>query len=342
MSETLAGLAGFATGAALLLALGLATVWRQLDLPKLSKLGGFVMLAGLASTCWQHLQMLDLPSGAVAPADYGVVLFFQTLGFYLLLRGALQERPAPAIRDALLVAAVTGIAFGLPPNWKVPAAMLLGTAFALHIAGLLWRLRALRRWFRLELPVVVLFALMATAVAVAAALTPGYLSWAEFGLLYSIQIAIGFALVAMLLVAVPDILEKTREAVASSYAQSTLGRVDVDATVAKLQQLFEVDKVYRDESLSLASLASLVGLSSHQLSELLNQHFGLGYSRWVRRHRVAAARQMLIDEPKASVLSVGLAVGFGSQSSFYLAFKDEQGMVPGEYRRQHARASVPE
>ena len=37
---------------------------------------------------------------------------------------------------------------------------------------------------------------------------------------------------------------------------------------------------------------------------------------------------MLVAEPRASVLSVGLSVGFSSQSTFYVAFKDEVGMVP--------------
>jgi AraC-like DNA-binding protein len=50
---------------------------------------------------------------------------------------------------------------------------------------------------------------------------------------------------------------------------------------------------------------------------------------------VAAAKRMLIDEPRASVLSVGLSVGFGSQSTFYAAFKDESGLVPSEFRRRN-------
>ena len=342
MIESLAALAGYATGTALLLALGLTTVWRGLGLPGLSKLGGFLMLAGLAATCWQHVQMATLAPGSPAPPAYGLVLFVQTLGFYWLVRGALQPTPTAPQWDALLAVGVLLVAWALPAAWRVPASMLLGTAFTLHICSLLWRLRALRRWFRLELPVLALFALMAAVVAVAGALTPEHLEWATFGLIYSSQIAIGFALVSMLLVAVPDIVEKTREAVATSYAQSTLGRVDVDSSIQRLQHLFDVEHVYRDESLSLTSLAGLVELSPHQLSELINQHFGLGFSRWVRRHRIAAAQRMLIDEPRASVLSVGLSVGFGSQSSFYVAFKDELGVVPGEFRRRHAARTSPE
>ena len=38
---------------------------------------------------------------------------------------------------------------------------------------------------------------------------------------------------------------------------------------------------------------------------------------------------MLCAEPSASVLSVGLSVGFSSQSNFYEAFREIEGMTPG-------------
>ena len=102
----------------------------------------------------------------------------------------------------------------------------------------------------------------------------------------------------------------------------------------------EEQALYRDDSLTLSKLAKLAGLSNHQLSALLNQHFGLSFSRLLRRYRIAEAKQILIDEPRASVLSVGMEVGFASQSTFYVAFKEEVGMVPGEFRRK-SRAGKP-
>jgi transcriptional regulator GlxA family with amidase domain len=65
----------------------------------------------------------------------------------------------------------------------------------------------------------------------------------------------------------------------------------------------------------------------------------MGFSRLVRQYRVDTARQMLLDEPRASVLSVGMAAGFNSQSSFYVAFKEQVGEVPGEYRQRRLAAA---
>lgn len=331
----LAALAGFCTGIAALLATGMLSWWRHLRLPRDALAGGLVMLAGLSYTSWRHLQLADLAAGQHPPWDYSIVLCAQSVGFYLLLMGVLdgRDRRWRLWLPALLLSGFAALLAPVP--WRVPVAMALGTAYALHLGSRLWRLRASRRWFRVELPVIGTFALMGVIVAAAGLAAPVWVGWSGFALAYSAQIAIGFALVFALLVGIPDLVEKTREAVVVSQSTTALARVDVDAALSRVRQALEVDAVYRDDSLTLAKLAHIVGLSTHQLSELINRHFGVGFTRLLRRHRVAAARQMLIDEPRASVLSIGLAAGFASQSTFYVAFKEELGLVPGEYRRRY-------
>ncbi|HRG15029.1 MAG TPA: AraC family transcriptional regulator [Pseudomonadota bacterium] len=336
----LAALAGLSIGMALLLAVAMFSAYRGLDLPWSARLGGLAMLAGLSHTVWAHVGFVDLSAGGAPLTTYGMVLFLQSFGFYLLLRGMLRPGGASHGIDAVLLAAVFVLAAVTPPRLAVPVSLLMGTGFAVHLAVLLYRLRTTRRWFRIELPVVGLFAVMGGIVAVSGWLAPAHMTWSQFALVYSAQIALAFLLVGWLLLTVPDLVGKTREAVAISYATSSLGRVDVDAAGERLRHLFEAEHLYRDETLSLSKVAALVELSTHQLSELLNTRFGLGFSRYVRQHRVAAARRMLVEEPRASVLSVGLSVGFGSQSTFYVAFKDEVGVVPGEYRRQQLGAAV--
>ena len=68
----------------------------------------------------------------------------------------------------------------------------------------------------------------------------------------------------------------------------------------------------------------------------------MGFSRLVRQYHVDTAKKMLISEPRASVLSVGLSVGFTSQSNFYVAFKEIAGSVPGQFRKQAGLAAQAE
>lgn len=319
---------------ALLLAAALAVGYRQLPLPWQSRVAGFVMLAGLAMTQLAHLGAVSGIDAAGPARSYVVVLFLQSLGFYWLLLGVLRPDGAWRRREWTLPFVVLALACLVPVRFAIPMALLLATVAVAHLGLLVFRLRALRRWFALELKVLAVFAAMAIVVAVVAVAAPYGLGWTVYVWTYATLIALGFWLSGWLLLAVPDLVPKTREAVAVAYAQSTLARVDRDAAVSRLRRAFEQERVHLSESLSLASLAELVGLSSHQLSELVNTQFGMGFSRLVRERRVESAKRMLVDEPRASVLSVGMACGFNSQSSFYVAFKEQLGETPAAFRKR--------
>lgn len=327
-------LVGFSIGAAVVLAAAFATGYRDADLPWPSRVAGFVMLAGLALTQFAHLEATTRAGGWLPTRGYVVVIFLQSLGFYWLLLGALRPARDWSWRDWLLPPATLAIALAIPLAWAIPVALAGGTAAVSHLGLLVHRLRAMRRWFALELRVLVAFAAMALVVAAAGVQASVGGGWMGYAAIYTALIAIGFGLVAWLLLVVPDLVPKTREAVAVAYAQSTLGKVDRDAAAARLRRLFDEERVHRDDSLSLATVAEMLGLSGHQLSELVNTEFGMGFPRLVRQYRVRDAERMLVDEPRASVLSVGLAAGFSSQSTFYVAFKELVGEVPGAYRQR--------
>ncbi|MDQ5945645.1 MAG: hypothetical protein QG619_1067, partial [Pseudomonadota bacterium] len=38
---------------------------------------------------------------------------------------------------------------------------------------------------------------------------------------------------------------------------------------------------------------------------------------------------------------IGLCVGFTSQSNFYEAFREIEGMTPGQYRKLHVKGGAP-
>lgn len=323
---------GFSVGTALLLSLALWTAYRDYALPWPHRSAGTLMLLGLALTQVAHGQYLQ-DGAEIANRIYGIVLLLQSAGYYWLFLGVL--RPAQALRpvEYLPFALLAAAGWWLPPAVLIVVTLALGTTVSLHLALLVYRLRAQRRWFQLELRVIAAFGVMAVTVALLGLAAP-WLSWRYFVAIYSALISLSFALVLYLLLRFPDLLRKTEEAVSVAYAVSTLSKVDVARAVAQLNHLLDTEKIYVDESLHLASVAGLCGLSTHQLSELVNTQFAMSFSRLLRSKRVAAAQAMLVDEPRASVLSVGMAVGFSSQSNFYSAFKEITGTVPGQFRSQ--------
>ena len=150
---------------------------------------------------------------------------------------------------------------------------------------------------------------------------------------YTNSIGISFVLIVAALIVFPDLLAELAEAAKLSYAASTLKEVDVEASVGKLDELMKISRLYQNDNLSLAMLAEAMGLTSHQLSELVNRQFGVNFSRYIQEQRVSAAKLQLLKEPKSSVLSIGLEAGFATQSSFYAAFNEIAGMSPGAYRK---------
>jgi AraC-like DNA-binding protein len=226
------------------------------------------------------------------------------------------------------------VAPALPVAVALPLAFIVGAGYLLWLARSLFALRRERANFRLEM--ILLGTVFAIAVGVSVlGLLQAALPEKLFFSLYAIAIGLAFLLVQTTLNRRPQLPAEVSETARAVYANSTLVNVDCEAALAKMDALMAHERIYTDPDLSLGKLAERLGLTTHQLSELINSRLGKGFSRYLREHRIAAAKTMLCDEPTASVLSVGLCVGFNSQSSFYEAFREIEGMTPGRYREMH-------
>ena len=94
------------------------------------------------------------------------------------------------------------------------------------------------------------------------------------------------------------------------------------------------EKPYLDESLSLSKLASLINISTNQLSQIINQTLNTNFYQFVNSYRVEEVKVKL-KEPKYShysILGVAYECGFNTKSTFNKIFKEQTGMTPSEYR----------
>jgi len=102
----------------------------------------------------------------------------------------------------------------------------------------------------------------------------------------------------------------------------------------KLDHLIEKDKVYCDESISLESLAKMLSIPSHQLSQILNHKLKKSFPDFINYHRIEEVKRIL-ESPRGSkkkITTIGHEVGFNSMTSFYKAFRKHMGMRPSEYK----------
>jgi AraC-like DNA-binding protein len=269
---------------------------------------------------------------------YRLALFVAPSAFYSFGRWAIL--PGEPFRPAQLIHLLPiPLLFVLPLNVALPILFLFGTGYSLWLGKLVYGLRSQRKQFRFEFLYFAVMSILAVIVLGLGFAIP-HIDDAYFYYFYNDAVGMGVAIMLVALVGNPDLIGDLSEAARARYGASTLREVDVEACLGRLNHLMTDGKAYQNESLSLASLASAVGLSGHQLSELINTRLGVGFSRYVRECRVNAAKALLISAPGRSILSISMDTGFRSQSAFYAAFKEVTGQSPGDYRR--SRSATPE
>jgi AraC family transcriptional regulator len=82
----------------------------------------------------------------------------------------------------------------------------------------------------------------------------------------------------------------------------------------------------------LATLASLVQLSTYHFARAFKRSFGIPPHRYHTDRRIERARALLAD-PQTSVADVALEVGFSGASAFAATFRRATGQTPTDYRR---------
>lgn len=300
---------------------------------------GMMLLASLTGLQLIHFAYLQYDSELIHSAYYHALLIMVAPVFYLFSKPILQAysdyRPVQLLHFLPVLAAPF-----LAHAVALPLSFALGAGYLLWLAWGIYALRDQRSRFRMELAILGMVFAIAVIVMLLGLSLP-LLSETLFFTLYASAIGSAFLLVSVVLNLAPQLSTDVTEAARETYAITALGSVDCDAALEKLRQLLEHERLYQQAELDLPMLANKLELSTHQLSELINTRLGKGFSRYIREYRVGAAKEMLLSEPSASVLSVGLSVGFTSQSNFYDAFREVVGMTPGRFRKLRTQ-SPPE
>ncbi|MCX7697505.1 MAG: AraC family transcriptional regulator [Bacteroidales bacterium] len=109
----------------------------------------------------------------------------------------------------------------------------------------------------------------------------------------------------------------------------------------KLIQLMEEKKLFLNPDLSLYDLSKQLNLPRTHVSFVINTVFQKNFYHFVNHYRVEEAKKILIDPAfnHYSIEGVATTVGFKARNVFYMAFKKEVGMTPGEYRSRFGKKS---
>jgi AraC-like DNA-binding protein len=160
--------------------------------------------------------------------------------------------------------------------------------------------------------------------------SPGLLKWGCF--------MISFVLLSAFLVSqrLPRLLQLIMEESKKRYsAQSRLTGIDLDRVIRDLKYCMDEKEMFLDDKLTLKDLANELSITSHQLSQLLNERLSTNFNNYVNLHRIENAKKLLLNEPDRSVISIAYSVGFNTKSAFYNAFSRFTGKNPLDFRKEN-------
>jgi AraC-like DNA-binding protein len=331
------GLAGSGVGTAL----GIPMVWPHARRATDVRLMGGWLLAGSIIAGLISARLLGLVPGS-APVEHAINLLglgaFPLLYLYVcelsgrpvaLRRAWWLWTPVAVYSLVLLIRGVFDVGTRVPFAWILPAA--LGyTALCTSVAfGRQHRHRAAlvpARWtvgFLVALNTAQIVRMFFGHLALVPALVP-------------LVMAAGF--VGMVGLVVWHALESGSRADAGPagprYEKSGLDQEAAQSLAAAIGRALSADRLFADPGLTLGRLASAVGATPHQVSEVLNRHAATSFPDLINRCRVDDVKTQLADpaSDRFTIEGIGASAGFGSRSALYAAFRRLEGMTPSEYR----------
>jgi AraC-like DNA-binding protein len=101
----------------------------------------------------------------------------------------------------------------------------------------------------------------------------------------------------------------------------------------RLEKLIATHQPHLDESISLGKLSSLLGITPHQLSELLNIHMSISFYDYLNHLRYEESIKLLQNiQQEYSITDIAYRSGFNNRNSFYKVFKEKTGMTPTQFK----------
>lgn len=133
-------------------------------------------------------------------------------------------------------------------------------------------------------------------------------------------------------------IDTMQDQIKDKYEKSNLRDEDIERLKNDLLEIMQTKKLYLRSELTLADLAKELGITNHNLSEVLSKSFNKNFYDLINSYRVEEFKELVKNPDYAhySLLAVAFESGFSSKSSFNTIFKKLTDSTPSEYRKQFA------
>lgn len=106
--------------------------------------------------------------------------------------------------------------------------------------------------------------------------------------------------------------------------------------------LFDHEKIYKVNDLSLDIIADRLNTTRHNASQVINEHFNINFHELVNKYRIHEAKSILDTDSlhNLNIIDIAYEVGYNNKVTFNKAFKKDTDLTPSEYQRTSLRVKV--
>ena len=116
------------------------------------------------------------------------------------------------------------------------------------------------------------------------------------------------------------------------YASKKIEDEEAVLIIEKLEKVMLQKELYKNPNIKLSSIAKELHISTHRLSQLLNDNLGKSFAQYISESRIEEAKSLIAKNNGYTLEAIGYEAGFSSRSAFYATFKKLTGMTPAAFR----------
>ncbi|KUJ60476.1 DNA-binding protein [Flavobacteriaceae bacterium CRH] len=166
-----------------------------------------------------------------------------------------------------------------------------------------------------------------------------FLGFARIPFVSCITGAVSFTFVLYLIISVLLYRKKTDDLfLLNTQKGKKMNESEAAILFQKLENIMREKELFKNPNMTLQDLSQELTISSHLLSQFLNNNLGRNFTSFVNEFRINEACRIITENDKLTLESIGYDVGFNSKSTFFAAFKKHTGTTPLNYQLQILQA----
>lgn len=127
----------------------------------------------------------------------------------------------------------------------------------------------------------------------------------------------------------------------AKYRKNVISESLKEEYLKRINHCMDVEKPYLDPDFSIKDFSRKIDVSTHNISQIINDTFGKNFFNFVNDYRIDFAAGIISNTAKElNILHASLDAGFNSKSVFNTAFKKKFGMTPSDYRNHFLQKSI--